>query len=172
MMESTKDSIIGVQSQMAEIDGSIISLKSRARTLTATSPEYLNIRRQFIDVFKKKNNLRNEGHEQDIAVQEITPGTIPAAHGGDALADALLYRQDARTDWSIYRELYGLEFDQVLEFGRYTHAVIIITSCQVGSTTMNVYRQSESRRRRGSVCGFELLCNDSGAHRRRRRGAG
>ena len=42
------------------------------------------------------------------------------AHEGDALGDAVLFDRDHRTDRSIYRELYGLEYEKVLAFRTYT----------------------------------------------------
>ena len=42
------------------------------------------------------------------------------AHVGDAIGDAMLFDLDKRTDRGVYRELYGLDAGQVLEFRTYT----------------------------------------------------
>lgn len=51
------------------------------------------------------------------------------AHEGDAIDDAILYEQDHRTDRSIYRDLYGMEYSQVLEICMHT-VYSDNTSCQ------------------------------------------
>ncbi|MCJ1223923.1 hypothetical protein MMC12_000566 [Toensbergia leucococca] len=38
------------------------------------------------------------------------------AHHGDALGDALVFDRDKRSDRRLYRELYGLSYEQVLTF--------------------------------------------------------
>ena len=48
----------------------------------------------------------------------IREGNI-IAYEGDALGDAILFDRDQRTDKSIYRELYGLDYQQVLDFRTY-----------------------------------------------------
>ena len=37
------------------------------------------------------------------------------AHDGNALADAALYHRDRRSDTRLYRDLYGLDYREVLE---------------------------------------------------------
>lgn len=58
----------------------------------------------------------------------IREGNI-IAYEGDALGDAMLFDRDQRTDRSIYRELYGLDYQQVLDFRTYTDG-LFNTSCQ------------------------------------------
>ena len=43
-----------------------------------------------------------------------------AAHYGDAIADAFLFDRDHRSDRCVYRDLYGLEYQQVLDYRTYT----------------------------------------------------
>ena len=51
------------------------------------------------------------------------------AHEGDALGDAVLFDRDQCTDRNIYRELYGLDHQQVSEFRTYMDG-LFNTSCQ------------------------------------------
>lgn len=77
---------------------------------TLSYPEgYLSTRKRLLAVYKR-----------DHEVIEINNGATPegdySAHEGDALADAVLFHRDRRTDKSTYRRLYGLDDFQVLEF--------------------------------------------------------
>lgn len=58
----------------------------------------------------------------------IREGNI-IAYEGDALRDAVLFNCDQRTDRIIYRELYGLDYQQVLDFCIYTDG-LFNKSCQ------------------------------------------
>ncbi len=51
------------------------------------------------------------------------------AHEGDAFGDAIVFNRDQRRDRSIYRKLYGLDYQQVLDFRTYTDD-LSKTSCQ------------------------------------------
>ena len=51
------------------------------------------------------------------------------AHEGDAIVDAILFDRDQCKDRSIYRELYGLQYRQVLYFRTYTNGLFKIP-CQ------------------------------------------
>ena len=104
------------QKQISEHQKQISSLESRVSLLTQSSEGYLSIRRRFLDVYKR-----------DIKAMEELKGSKAIrkgntiAHEGDALGDAMLFVRDQRTDRSIYRELYGLDFQQVLDFRMYTN---------------------------------------------------
>ena len=63
-----------------------------------------------------------------VQISEGREGNI-IAHEGDAFIDAVLFDRDQRTERSIYRELYGLDYQQVLDFRTYTD-VQFKTSCQ------------------------------------------
>ena len=66
---------------------------------------------------------RDQEHQKDIIALEgqvgrliqASEGSTAIAHVGDALADAFLFDQDNRSDTWLYRDLYGLEYRQVLE---------------------------------------------------------
>ena len=111
-------------SQIDEHQKQISSLESRVRHLVQSSEGYLSIRRRFIDVYKRDIKAM-EGLKGSKAIRE---GNI-IAHEGDALGDAVLFDRDQRTDRSIYRELYGLDYQQVLDFRTYTDG-LFNKSCQ------------------------------------------
>lgn len=96
------------RSQIDELQKHNSSLESRVRLLAQSSENYLSIRRRFIDVYKR--DIKGmEGIKGSRAIRE---GNL-MAHEGDALGDAELFVRDQRTDKSIYRELYGLDHQQV-----------------------------------------------------------
>ncbi len=97
--------------QIGEHQKEIVSLKKRVKLLSQSSEGYLSIRRRFLDVYKR-DVKEMRGLQGSNAIRE---GNL-AAHEGDAIGDAMLFDHDTRTDRSLYRELYGLDDRQVLEF--------------------------------------------------------
>ena len=102
-------------SQIDEHQKKISSLESRVRNLVQSSEGYLTIRRRFLDVYKRDT----KGMEELKGSKAIRKGNL-IAYEGDALGDAVLFDRDQRKDRSIYRELYGLDHQQVLAFRTYT----------------------------------------------------
>ena len=103
------------QKNIGEHQKEISSLKSHGRTLAQCSEGYLSIRRRFLDVYKR--DIKDM--EELKGSKAIREGNS-IAHEGDALGDAVLFNRDQRTDKSVYRELYGLDHLQVLDFRKYT----------------------------------------------------
>lgn len=46
----------------------------------------------------------------------VNQGGNSTAHDGDAVGIVFLFECDKRTDRTLYRELYGLDVDQVLHY--------------------------------------------------------
>ena len=101
-------------SQIEELRQKVSYLESRVRSLVKTSEGYLAIRRRFLAVYKRDIKM-----ERPMSSKAIKEGNI-SAHEGDALGDAALFQRDQRTDLRTYRELYGLQHQQVLDFSTYT----------------------------------------------------
>ena len=57
----------------------------------------------------KRDIKRMEQLEDSRSIRE---GNM-VAHQGDALSDTVVFQQDQRTDRIIYRDLYGLDHEQV-----------------------------------------------------------
>jgi len=112
------------QTKIDEHQKKISSLESRVRRLVQSSGGYLSIRRRFLDVYKRDI----KAIEELKGSKAIRKGNL-IAHEGDALGDALLFDRDQRTDRSIYRELYGFDHGQVLDFRMYTDG-LVNTSCR------------------------------------------
>lgn len=86
-------------------------LNPRMDTLRQLSEGYLDIRRRFFDVYR-----RDMKHPKDKKSTKAIRDGNAAAHDGDAVADAFLFECDKRTDRTTFRELYGLDADQVLHY--------------------------------------------------------
>lgn len=98
--------------QIFQQQQSITFLESRVRVLSLNSKVYIGIRERFIDSYKRCKGGSKFTKAIDIGNK--------LAHEGDAILDATLWDQGGRTDRSTYRELYGLEYTQVLEYCKYT----------------------------------------------------
>lgn len=84
-------------------------LEAQNRALAISSNGYMQIRRRFLEVFKREWGITPE-HGYSF---EIHQGN-KAAHHGDAVTDAIITKQDNRDDKSAYEILYGLTPDEVL----------------------------------------------------------
>lgn len=80
-------------------------LNPRMDTLRQFSEGYLDNRRRFFDIYRR--DIKHPKEQSEMAMQP---------HDGDAVADAFLFECDKRTDRTTFRELYGLEADQVLHY--------------------------------------------------------
>lgn len=80
-----------------------------------TSEGYLSNRRQLLDEYKRDIKAMKELKGS----KTIREGNL-IAHEGDALGDAIVFDRDQRTDRRIYRDLYGLDHKQILNFRTYT----------------------------------------------------
>ena len=113
--DSKKAEEIGVLTEgMGEHNKEIVALKQKVKLLTQSSEGYLCIRRRFLDVYRRDVKQI----KQYSGSRAIREGNV-IAHEGDAVGDAILFDRDQRTDRTIYRELYGLDPAQVLEFRMY-----------------------------------------------------
>ncbi len=113
--EGRASQIVQHQQQIVQHQQQIASLEKQVSRLSQSSEGYLAIRRRFLDVYKRDI----KGMEEVKGNKAIREGNI-IAHEGDALGDAALFDRDQRTDRRVYRELYGLDHQQVLEFRTYT----------------------------------------------------
>ena len=115
-------------------------LEDRMRGLVTTSEGYLILRRRFIDVFKR--DVKGFDMTGSTAIREGNA----VAHHGDAIADAIMFDQDNRTDDSIFEELYGLNPRQVLKYRTYTHVLLnesyflLIICIESGSDDHDLFR--------------------------------
>lgn len=71
----------------------------------------MNIKRLFFDVYRWDTKQLHGYHQTQVIRCDNS-----AAHDDDAVGDAFLFVCDKQTDRTLYRELYGLEADQVLRF--------------------------------------------------------
>ena len=109
--------------------GKLVYRKSRGHSIL----EDLDAMKRQVDIlFSKEETISSqmqdikrmsEEHQKEIIALkgqvgrliQASEGSTAIAHGGDALADAFLFDHDHRSDTELYRELYGLDYRQVLE---------------------------------------------------------
>ena len=82
------------------------------RELKETSPIWINIRNRFFAVYLRNshNNLYKAQSQKSIKEEGDD-----AAHYGEPVADACLFKRGFRSDENIYVELYSLRYEEVLE---------------------------------------------------------
>ncbi|KAI4107971.1 MAG: hypothetical protein L6R37_001253 [Teloschistes peruensis] len=105
-----------VKSKLNELKTQNENIDARITCLELRSPRFLAVRRRFLDVFE-----RELLHFPAPWVHTGNAGINSAndmAHGGNAVADALVFEMDHRRDFYTYRMLYGLDHVQVLELFR------------------------------------------------------
>lgn len=78
-------------------------LNSGVDTLRQHSEGYLDIRRRFFDVYRRD-------------IKHLKEKTSTKAIQPPVVADAFLFKCDKRTDRTLFRELYGLDADQILHY--------------------------------------------------------
>lgn len=94
----------------AEDRSRILSLENHVDLLKSTSEAFFVIRRRFFETYYRDAKNQKVQGSADIRQSNAL------AQEGNAFGDAELFDRDHRTDRSIYRELYGLEYSQVLEY--------------------------------------------------------
>ena len=90
----------------------IQALQRDVGKLKVTSKGYLQIRDRSLSFFRR--DVLEDARREDI--QKIEAGNI-SAHGGDAIRDASLYRQQLRRDELTFGSMYGIGSMQVSELG-------------------------------------------------------
>ena len=100
------------EKEIIEHEKEIIALEGCVGRLSQNSDGYRCIRRRFLDIYR-----RDVKDDQALKGSPAIKAGNAKAYGGDALADAALFQHDHRTDTRLYRDLYGLEYRQVLELG-------------------------------------------------------
>jgi hypothetical protein len=105
-----ENTVVELKTKSAEQDATIAaqdarnaSLEGQVAGLTASVDAYKSVRNRFISTYKR-DVLQNDTAADRLI---IAAGNV-SAHGGDAVIDALLYKQGARSDYSVYKKLYGV----------------------------------------------------------------
>ena len=122
LRRDSRSEIEGLQNEARESSNKIstqnlnlLSLEGRVTNLSLVSEGYLDIRMRFLDNYNKK--VKHNPAFQKTSSIEI--GNL-RAHGGDAVVDATLFRDNKRLqDPETYEELYGVEHSKTLEYGTY-----------------------------------------------------
>lgn len=97
--------------KFAAQDQEIGTLKTRTHYLSIRAIGYNTIRSRFFDTY-----LRDFKGRDDLRGSKTIRNGDRAAHHGDSVADAYLFQEGKRNDYSTYRELYGLEPSQIIKY--------------------------------------------------------
>jgi len=105
-MKNTVQDVINasLQEEVAALKTDITSLHGQVAGLTASVEAYKAVRNRFISSYKR-DVLKSD---TDCDSRIIASGNL-SVHGGDAVADALLYEHGARSDYHVYKKLYGID---------------------------------------------------------------
>lgn len=90
------------------------SLESDMTAIKATTESYFAVRSRFFAVF-----LRDNFHKSSRADRKLIKEDNFAAHGGDPLTDALMFKKSLRTDDKTFELLYGMTWGRVIEYGMF-----------------------------------------------------
>ena len=98
-----------IDRQDAEIERQGVEI----RELKETSPIGIKIRNRFFAGYLR--NSRNDLYDEDHNQKSIKDDGNEAAHGGEPVIDARLFKERIRSDDDTYMELYGLGYAEVLK---------------------------------------------------------
>ena len=84
------------------------------------SKEYLSSRRSFLNNYRIDSEIRemSQYHGPEHRVEYPRPDVT---HRVDALTDAILYKRHQRKDRWTYVSLYGLDYEQVLDYREHSN---------------------------------------------------
>jgi hypothetical protein len=105
-----------METQITDLQHRVGDLQHRVKILTQSSEGYRKIRRRFLEVYRR--DILGEADSQGL--QRIGDGN-QAAHNGDAVADASLYKSGEKYHEKVLVNLYGLTADQILYLGKYSN---------------------------------------------------
>ena len=109
----------GILKKLEEMKRKVDILFSKNTEMACQMDEH---QRQIDDHQRQISSLKSRVSHL-VQISEGREGNI-IAHEGDAFADAVLFDRDHRLDRSTYRELYGLDYQQVLDFRTCTDGLI------------------------------------------------
>ncbi|MCJ1346307.1 hypothetical protein MMC31_004522 [Peltigera leucophlebia] len=99
------------------------SLESDMTALKATTESYFAVRSRFFAVF-----LRDNFHKSSRADRKLIKEDNFAAHGGDPLTDALMFKKSLRTDDKTFELLYGMTWGRVIEYAENPPVLEVLTA--------------------------------------------
>lgn len=111
-IEQLKIDVRDQNNRICEQGDQISTLKYAVKCLNQDSLSYRKIRHRFLtDYIRTRDSIRSIKHTTVIRANNL------AAHGGNALVDAYIFRDQEWDDDEVFEELYRLRFLKVLRFG-------------------------------------------------------
>lgn len=122
-------SLSSMQEKFTTHEARLDQHQAEMRVLKASAERYAQIRGRFLENFRT----------YVVSGAPINANTIHTgdntAHGGDAVADALIYRTKRRRDPTIFRLLYGFSHDEVLKLEAFSNFLAIRVINEFGTLT-------------------------------------
>lgn len=113
-LDDNTDKIASLTIKTSKLEEELISIRSDLAASKVTSNSYYAVRSRFFAVY-----LRDKlGKETKADHKSIQEGNI-AAHEGDPLTDAMMYKKEFRRDERTFGRLYGMGWNQVLKYGMF-----------------------------------------------------
>ena len=111
-LDKFDEALRGLKVQQAELKDRYSELKDKYAELETYSEWYRNGRNRFLSTYIRDKVPDRMTHNDWEMIQLETV----AVHHGDPSVDALLYKKEMRTDRITFKELYGMEPEQVLAY--------------------------------------------------------
>lgn len=98
--------------KIASLKKEVASQKDDVVALKATTETYYAVRNRFFAIYIRDSRAVLSQEDREL----IHQGNI-AAHEGNPVVDAMMFKRSIRTDESTFIRLYGLGWSKVLEYG-------------------------------------------------------
>lgn len=115
-VSALKSNVAKLTHRLSIQETTIMSLQGQVTDLTMAAKSHRAVRQRFVAFYKRDKDPDTPLEDYDQAC--ISEGNS-TAHGGDAKADAELYRGfKPRVDFHIYKQLYGYQPETVWRIGK------------------------------------------------------
>lgn len=114
-MDEQQKRITFLLAETKHLKGVTETLTNEVEALKMTTESYLSVRSRFFAVFLRDKLLKVTHADKKI----IADGNM-AAHCGDPLVDAVMFKKKIRSDDKTYYLLYGMQWQRVLEYGNFS----------------------------------------------------
>jgi len=123
-LASLPDRVRVLEHKLSVQETTVMSLQGQVNDLTLNADSHRAIRQRFVAFFKRDKAPDSPLDDWDYKCMAEGNGV---AHGGDAKADAELYRGfKARVDFHIYKRLYGYQPEIIWRIGKLSSLLYLL----------------------------------------------
>lgn len=113
-IKSNASSIESLKANVTALEANVTALEADVAALKATTKSYFAVHSRFFAVFIRDKLGKTSRADQKL----INEGNF-AAHGGDPLTHAMMYKKRIRANDKTFGLLYGMSWARVMEYGMY-----------------------------------------------------